>query len=143
MRRREDHCVCAASSVSGRLSEADRVCGYAGPADLLVFRFCKRAGKKKRKASVFIEEEKVQQGFLRIRGWAVADEPVKIQIFDENKQKLNVEILRTERVDVEQLYEEMDSKDKSGFFVELTNLTGKLCILFFTQETQNQSILFI
>ena len=43
----------AASSVSGRLSEADRVCGYAGPADLLVFRFCKGTGKKKRKASVF------------------------------------------------------------------------------------------
>lgn len=85
----------------------------------------------------------MQQGFLRIRGWAVADEPVKIQIFDENKQKLNVEILRTERVDVEQLYEEMDSKDKSGFLWNLQILPESFCILFFTQETQNQSILFI
>lgn len=79
----------------------------------------------------FIEEEKVQQGFLRVRGWAVADEPVKIQIFDENKNKVSAEILRTERVDVEQLYEEMEHEDKTGFFVELTNLTGKLVYLVF------------
>lgn len=35
------------------VSEADCICGYAGPEDLLVFCFSKRAGKKKRKASVF------------------------------------------------------------------------------------------
>ena len=79
------------------------VCGYAGPADLLVFCFCKRAGKRRESLSFLLKRKKVQQGFLRIRGWAVADEPVKIHIFDENKQKLNGEILRTERVDVEQL----------------------------------------
>ena len=86
----------------------------------------------------------MQQGFLRIRGWAVADEPVKIQIFDENKQKLNVEILRTQRVDVEQLYEEMDSEDKSGFFVELTNLTGKLLYLvFYAGDTKSVHIVHL
>ena len=100
--------------------------------------------KRRGKPQFFIEEEKVQQGFLRIRGWAVADEPVKIQIFDENKQKLNVEILRTERVDVEQLYEEMDSKDKSGFFVELTNLTGKLLYLvFYAGDTKSVHIVHL
>lgn len=85
----------------------------------------------------------MQHGFLRIRGWAVADEPVKIQIFDENKQKLNVEILRTQRVDVEQLYEEMDSEDKSGFLWSLQTLPESFCTLCFTQETQNLSTLFI
>lgn len=58
----------------------------------------------------------MQQGFLRVRGWAVAAEPVRIQIFDENKEKIQAEVLRTERVDVEQLYEEMEqmeNKDKS------------------------------
>ena len=100
--------------------------------------------KRRGKPQFFIEEEKVQQGFLRIRGWAVADEPVKIQIFDENKQKLNAEILRTERVDVEQLYEEMDSKDKSGFFVELTNLTGKLLYLvFYAGDTKSVHIVHL
>ena len=100
--------------------------------------------KRRGKPQFFIEEEKVQQGFLRIRGWAVADEPVKIHIFDENKQKLNAEILRTERVDVEQLYEEMDSKDKSGFFVELTNLTGKLLYLvFYAGDTKSVHIVHL
>ena len=82
--------------------------------------------KRRNKPQFFIEEEKVQQGFLRVRGWAVAAEPVRIQIFDENKQKIQAEILRTERVDVEQLYEETEIHDKTGFFVELTNLTGKV-----------------
>lgn len=100
--------------------------------------------KRRGKPQFFIEEEKVQHGFLRIRGWAVADEPVKIQIFDENKQKLNVEILRTQRVDVEQLYEEMDSEDKSGFFVELTNLTGKLLYLvFYAGDTKSVHIVHL
>ena len=100
--------------------------------------------KRRGKPQFFIEEEKVQQGFLRIRGWAVADEPVKIQIFDENKQKLNAEILRTQRVDVEQLYEEMDSEDKSGFFVELTNLTGKLLYLvFYAGDTKSVHIVHL
>lgn len=52
---------------------------------------------------------------MRIRGWAVADQPVRIQIFDENKEKIQAEILRTERVDVEQMYEEMKHEDKTGF----------------------------
>ena len=61
----------------------------------------------------------------------VADGPVRIQIFDEKKQKVQAEILRTERVDVEQLYEETEIQDKTGFFAELTNLTGKLLYMVF------------
>ena len=94
--------------------------------------------KRKGKPQFYIEEEKVQQGFLRIRGWAVAAEPVRIQIFDENKTRIQAEILRTERVDVEQLYEEMDNNDKSGFFVELTNLKGKiLYVVFYAGNTKS------
>ena len=90
------------------------------------------------KPQFYIEEEKIQQGFLRIRGWAVADCPVKIQIFDENKEKIQAEILRTERVDVEQMYEEMDHEDKTGFFAELTNLTGKVVyVVFYAGETKS------
>ena len=97
--------------------------------------------KRRGKPQFYIEEEKVQQGFLRIRGWAVAAEPVRIQIFDENKEKIQAEILRTERVDVEQLYEEMEQmeiKDKSGFFVELTNLKGKVVyVVFYAGNTKS------
>ena len=87
----------------------------------------------------------MQQGFLRVRGWAVAAEPVRIQIFDENKEKIQAEVLRTERVDVEQLYEEMEqmeNKDKSGFFVELTNLKGKVVYIVFMPEIQNLCMWF-
>ncbi len=63
------------------------------------------------------------------------------QIFNENKEKIQAEILRTERVDVEQIYEEMeqmDSKDKAGFFAELTNLTGKVVyIVFYAGNTKS------
>lgn len=101
----------------------------------------KELEKRRGKPQFFIEEEKVQQGFLRIRGWAVANEPVQIQIFDENKQKLHAEILRTQRVDVEQLYEEMDHEDKTGFFAELTNLTGKLVyVVFYAEEKKSVHI---
>ena len=91
----------------------------------------KELERRRGKPQFFIEEEKVQQGFLRIRGWVVADGPVRIQIFDEKKQKVQAEILRTERVDVEQLYEETEIQDKTGFFAELTNLTGKLLYMVF------------
>ena len=71
----------------------------------------------------------------------MAAEPVRIQIFDENKEKIQAEILRTERVDVEQLYEEMEQmeiKDKSGFFVELTNLKGKVVyVVFYAGNTKS------
>ena len=101
----------------------------------------KNLEKRRGKPQFYIEEEKVQQGFLRVRGWAVAAEPVRIQIFDENKEKIQVEVLRTERVDVEQLYEEMEqmeNKDKSGFFVELTNLKGKVVyIVFYAGNTKS------
>ena len=101
----------------------------------------KELERRRGKPQFFIEEEKVQQGFLRVRGWAVASEPVKIQIFDENKEKISAEILRTERVDVEQLYEETEIHDKTGFFVELTNLTGKFVyIVFYAGNTKSVHI---
>lgn len=97
----------------------------------------KNLEKRRGKPQFYIEEEKIQQGFLRIRGWAVADQPVRIQIFDENKEKIQAEILRTERVDVEQMYEEMKHEDKTGFFAEITNLTGKVVyVVFYAGETE-------
>ena len=63
---------------------------------------------------------------MRIRGVKPADQPVRIQIFDENKEKIQAEILRTERVDGEQMYEEMKHEDKTGFCRDPTNLTERL-----------------
>ena len=107
----------------------------------------KELEKRKGRPQFFIEEEKVQQGFLRIRGWAIAAEPVKIQVFDEDKKKIQAEILRTERVDVEQLYEEyeeMGIHDKTGFFAELTNLKGKiLYVVFYAGDKKSVHIVHL
>ncbi len=107
----------------------------------------KELEKRKGRPQFFIEEEKVQQGFLRIRGWAIAAEPVKIQIFDEDKKKIQAEILRTERVDVEQLYEEyeeMGIHDKTGFFAELTDLKGKiLYVVFYAGDKKSVHIVHL
>ena len=107
----------------------------------------KELEKRKGRPQFFIEEEKVQQGFLRIRGWAIAAEPVKIQVFDEDKKKIPAEILRTERVDVEQLYEEyeeMGLHDKTGFFAELTNLKGKiLYVVFYAGDKKSVHIVHL
>ena len=107
----------------------------------------KELEKRKGRPQFFIEEEKVQQGFLRIRGWAIAAEPVKIQVFDEDKKKIQAEILRTERVDVEQLYEEyeeMGIHDKTGFFAELTDLKGKiLYVVFYAGEKKSVHIVHL
>ena len=107
----------------------------------------KELEKRKGRPQFFIEEEKVQQGFLRIRGWAIAAEPVKIQVFDEEKKKIQAEILRTERVDVEQLYEEyeeMGIHDKTGFFAELTNLKGKiLYVVFYAGDKKSVHIVHL
>ena len=57
------------------------------------------------------------------------------------KRRFQAEILRTERVDVEQLYEETEIHDKTGFFVELTNLTGKFVyIVFYAGNTKSVHI---
>ena len=107
----------------------------------------KELEKRKGRPQFFIEEEKVQQGFLRIRGWAIAAEPVKIQVFDQDKKKIQAEILRTELVDVEQLYEEyeeMGIHDKTGFFAELTNLKGKiLYVVFYAGDKKSVHIVHL
>ena len=81
--------------------------------------------KKRDKPQVYFEEEKVQQGMVRLRGWAIAPTSVEIRIFDENKKPLAAEIQRTDRVDVDQLYEELENPEKTGFFTEVTNVSGK------------------
>ena len=87
--------------------------------------------KKRDKPLVYFEEEKVQQGMVRLRGWAIAPTSVEIRIFDENKKPLAAEIQRTDRVDVDQLYEELENPEKTGFFTEVTNVSGKCLYVVF------------
>ena len=87
--------------------------------------------KKRDKPQVYFEEEKVQQGMVRLRGWAIAPTSVEIRIFDENKKPLAAEIQRTDRVDVDQLYEELENPEKTGFFTEVTNVSGNCLYVVF------------
>lgn len=91
----------------------------------------KELENRKGRPQFFIEDELVQQGHLKIRGWAIAGEPVRIKLFDEKKEPLQPEIMRTDRVDVKQIFGGMEHKDKSGFFIEMPQATGKKFYLVF------------
>ena len=91
--------------------------------------------KKRDKPQVYFEEESAEQGIVRIRGWAIAPEPVTVRIFDADKKPVAAEIQRTDRVDVNQLFEEAQDPGKTGFFSEITNVSGKcLYVVFYAGE---------
>ena len=91
--------------------------------------------KKRDKPQVYFEEESAEQGTVRIRGWAIAPKPVTVRIFDADKKPVAAEIQRTDRVDVNQLFEEVQDPGKTGFFSEITNVSGKcLYVVFYAGE---------
>ena len=91
--------------------------------------------KKRDKPQVYFEEESAEQGTVRIRGWAIAPKPVTVRIFDADKKPVAAEIQRTDRVDVNQLFEEAQDPGKTGFFAEITNVSGKcLYVVFYAGE---------
>lgn len=91
--------------------------------------------KKRDKPQVYFEEESAEQGTVRIRGWAIALKPVTVRIFDADKKPVAAEIQRTDRVDVNQLFEEAQDPGKTGFFSEITNVSGKcLYVVFYAGE---------
>ena len=49
-----------------------------------------------------------------------------VRIFDADKKPVAAEIQRTDRVDVNQLFEEAQDPGKTGFFSEITNVSGKM-----------------
>ena len=91
--------------------------------------------KKRDKPQVYFEEESAEQGTVRIRGWAIAPKPVTVRIFDADKKPVAAEIQRTDSVDVNQLFEEAQDPGKTGFFSEITNVSGKcLYVVFYAGE---------
>ena len=58
-----------------------------------------------------------------------------VRIFDADKKPVAAEIQRTDRVDVNQLFEEAQDPGKTGFFSEITNVSGKcLYVVFYAGE---------
>ena len=111
--------ITATLEIPDSLEESKKLVIYADMPDRKKVWFSISAGelrKKRDRPQVYFEEEKVQQGMVRLRGWVIDSKPVAIQIFDENKKPLDADIQRTDRVDVNQLYEELENPEKTGFF---------------------------
>lgn len=78
---------------------------------------------------------------VRLRGWAIAKSPVTIRIYDENKEQLAADIQRTDRVDVDQLYDEIEHPEKTGFFTEVTGVSGKcLYVVFYAGDRKTVKV---
>ena len=126
--------ITATLEIPDSLEESKKLVIYADMPDRKKVWFSISAGelrKKRDRPQVYFEEEKVQQGMVRLRGWVIDSKPVAIQIFDENKKPLDADIQRTDRVDVNQLYEELANPEKTGFFTEVTNVHGKCLYVVF------------
>lgn len=54
-----------------------------------------------------------------IHGWMVAAEPVEVAVLDEKNQPLSFKLKRTSRLDVSNLYQELDRNVDSGFYMEI------------------------
>ena len=82
-------------------------------------------GRRMGKPQYFIEEEKVLPGekSVQIRGWTADRGPVRLKIYDEQKQRIPADIQWNQRVDVAAMYKEADIETKCGFFVELREVT--------------------
>ena len=136
--------ISAALELPDSLSEFQKLVIYAEMPDKKQVWFsisARELEKKRDRPQVYFEEEKVQQGLVRLRGWAIAAKPVAIRIFDENKQPVSADIQRTDRVDVNQLYEELEHPDKTGFFTEVTNVSGKcLYVVFYAGDKKTVKV---
>ena len=95
-------------------------------------------GRRMGKPQYFIEEEKVLPGekSVQIRGWTADRGPVRLKIYDEQKQRIPADIQWNQRVDVAAMYKEADIETKCGFFVELREVSGSVLYLVFQGERE-------
>lgn len=89
---------------------------------------------KQKKPQFYLEEELVnlKEGTLRLRGWTVAKGPVRIGLYDSEKNKIPCVIQRNARLDVAAIYPECPVEEKSGFYLELSSLPKKVLYLVFS-----------
>ncbi len=87
--------------------------------------------KKWNKPQFYLEEENVntKEGTLRLRGWAVDKNPVRVLLYDSEKRRVPCMIQKTGRLDVAAIYPECHVEEKCGFYIELTGLPKKVVYL--------------
>ena len=95
-------------------------------------RFGAGTGKEMKKPQYYIEEEQdTKENTLKIRGWAVDRNEVKVLVYDRNKKKISCSIQKTGRLDVVQMYKECPVSEKNGFYIEVRPIPEKLVYLVF------------
>lgn len=70
-------------------------------------------------------------GCAYVSGWVAWPKEVQIAAFDMKNRRLDAEIRWTERVDVEEMFEETEISEKCGFYIELTDPTVRKFKLIF------------
>ncbi len=93
----------------------------------------KELAKRQNRPYFYIEEQKTlrDEEICRIRGWAVADAPVKIAVYDEKKERIHCEIKRNKRSDVVEMISETQVEPECGFYIEVPIKGRKLIYLVF------------
>ncbi len=83
--------------------------------------------KKRHPVKIYLDDVTVSQkdGLVRLQGWAVAKQPVKIAVVDEAHQKLDCKIERYQRLDVVDLFDEYPVDDHAGFLIEIRPIPSK------------------
>lgn len=91
---------------------------------------------KRGKPQYYIELEHMDQRTktLVIRGWAAAAGPVRIRIFDDDRQSVPAAVERSERTDVAEMFRECTIGPEPGFYAEITGITSKNLYLVMHEE---------
>ncbi len=88
----------------------------------LVFAIRGRELEQKRKPiRIFLDDYRVSEkdGFVRIQGWAVSKEKVRIELFDAQGRRMADRAERYKRFDTVELFEEYPVDPENGFHIEL------------------------
>ena len=99
----------------------------------------RRLAFKRQPVKIFIDSYVVSRkdGFLRLQGWAVARETVKIAVLDANKKKIPGACEMYSRLDVADLFDEYPVDEHCGFNIELRPVPArKIYVVFRAGEDQ-------
>lgn len=98
--------------------------------------------KRQGKPQYYIEEERVDRknNTLTLCGWAAAENPVQVKLFDENKKPLPVMVQRNTRIDVQEMFQECQVDKNCGFYAEVQNIHGRFYYLVMRASDGRKSV---
>ena len=88
----------------------------------------------------YIEEEALDSGVCKIRGWAAFSEPLTFHVEDTEGKEIPFTVQRSERADVVQMYSEAQIDERCGFFIEIPDCPGHKITLVIQGNTAESVI---